>query len=536
MRSASRSSRCRLAVIGLFCALGLAAGGAVFAQDVREDGSAIIYTEVPIPTPNVETTPGSTLDRKMEYLTEGKVEDLAQYLGIIYNFLISIAGLVASVMLIIGGFQYVTSAGDAGKIGAAKTRMTNALMGLLLVLGAYTILKTINPALVVLKVPGGVSNVKSQLVTLPWCDEVADKTQVNPIWGEPQKCGSVGEFQNGKSRLACIYRSACPNFNGTEIPAALRDSKYNGELHSTCVQTLTTSAYVNDPFNSNTVLEFVDRDNTFNRLGVPPCWKEFHLTDTGCSDSQGRQWREKYGTWTNPQTGKVRSCPAEKGSTCDYNDMYAWSKRVVKEELGELPFGAPRPAEQLSGTIQIFARCMSCLEYGAVEKKRGPGAPDPVDGSVYLYQTPHEGRCAYWQSEANGGIGFGPTAWTKRKEAGQPLLSYCRWMPDEGGCAQADFECHEPISDNGCGAYDNIKPFYMFDTVKGGYVWWIYGGGKNGTLSSRPDALQNVCYSNPCGYNLPKGCQGEGGVVNGIRTAAAIVRDGISGIQACENK
>jgi len=523
-----RKSLVRASIIAMLLIAGLSASAPAFAQPAPgEDLRTPINTEVPIPVTG--DVPGSEDRFKTAYLTSGKVEDLAQYLGIIYNFLISVVGLVAAVMMVIGGFQYLTSAGDSAKIGAAKSRMGDALIGLVLALGAYTILNTINPRLLQLKLPG-LADVKSELIAMPWCDVVQKQYAVNPIYGDPAKCGSVGEYMPAKTRLSCIYRGPCPNFDSDELPSALKTST---GMRSVCVQTLTTNAYVNDPLTPEQVFELSEKGDAFIRLGIPDCWKEFNVPSTGCNDSQARQWRLNHSTWTNPQTGKVRNCPQEKHvSECDYNDIFSWAETVVKEEFPAIPFGTPRSKEQLSGSIGYFARCMSCLEYGAVEQKRSQEATP----GGYVYQTPHENRCAYWQDEANAGVGFSPGSWDKRKAMNQPLMSYCRWMPDERGCAQADFTCKEPTPSSSCSNYNSIKPFFMFDIERGGFAWWIYGYDKNGTLSSRPDALANVCYANPCGYNPGKGCTGAGGIVNGIRTAAAVVRDGIAGIQSCDDK
>lgn len=73
---------------------------------------------------------------------------IAQYISGVYAFLISVIGVIAAIMMIIGGFQYLTSAGDGGKIGAAKKRIVNALTGVILALSSYVILYTINPNLV----------------------------------------------------------------------------------------------------------------------------------------------------------------------------------------------------------------------------------------------------------------------------------------------------------------------------------------------------------------------------------------------------
>ena len=66
---------------------------------------------------------------------------LAEYLTALYRFLIGASITIAIIMLMIGGFQYVLSAGgsDAGK---AKTRIQNATIGLVLLLSVYLILYT----------------------------------------------------------------------------------------------------------------------------------------------------------------------------------------------------------------------------------------------------------------------------------------------------------------------------------------------------------------------------------------------------------
>jgi len=66
----------------------------------------------------------------------------------VYDYAIGIAGGLAGVMLMIGGFQYLTAGGDASRVGAAKKRITDSMVGLVLVLGAFLILNTINPDLV----------------------------------------------------------------------------------------------------------------------------------------------------------------------------------------------------------------------------------------------------------------------------------------------------------------------------------------------------------------------------------------------------
>ena len=66
----------------------------------------------------------------------------------VFWFLLSAAAVLALVMLVIGGAEYVGSAGNTSLMGDAKARITNALLGLLLALSSWLILNTINPDLV----------------------------------------------------------------------------------------------------------------------------------------------------------------------------------------------------------------------------------------------------------------------------------------------------------------------------------------------------------------------------------------------------
>jgi hypothetical protein len=70
---------------------------------------------------------------------------IAQYISGIYRYGISIAGIVAAVTMVIGGFQYM-----AGKPAEGKERIRRSLIGVVMVFGSYIILNTINPDLVTL--------------------------------------------------------------------------------------------------------------------------------------------------------------------------------------------------------------------------------------------------------------------------------------------------------------------------------------------------------------------------------------------------
>jgi hypothetical protein len=68
------------------------------------------------------------------------------YLNIIIKIIIGIAAVLAMVMITMGGIEYMTSELISGK-EAGKETITHAVLGLVIALGAYLILNTINPQL-----------------------------------------------------------------------------------------------------------------------------------------------------------------------------------------------------------------------------------------------------------------------------------------------------------------------------------------------------------------------------------------------------
>ncbi|HUT96149.1 MAG TPA: hypothetical protein VMW82_01105 [Candidatus Paceibacterota bacterium] len=94
------------------------------------------------------------VDLLMEYpeipgaQSPNKTSDLPNLINYIYRFALLACGIVAFISILIGAIQYVTSAGDASKAGDAKDRITQALLGVLILLTAVVILNTINPDLV----------------------------------------------------------------------------------------------------------------------------------------------------------------------------------------------------------------------------------------------------------------------------------------------------------------------------------------------------------------------------------------------------
>lgn len=80
-------------------------------------------------------------------------ETPAGYIARLYQFGLMIVGLLAFGGIIFGSLKYILSAGNVTSQQDAKDQITQAILGLILLLGAFLILYTINPDLVNLRNP-----------------------------------------------------------------------------------------------------------------------------------------------------------------------------------------------------------------------------------------------------------------------------------------------------------------------------------------------------------------------------------------------
>ena len=124
------------------------------------------------PTDNSETNTSSPTDPKYKLLapittsngdgtgvffdqgelnSQGKNIALSKYLNTMIRIFIGLCAVLAVIMIVMGGIEYMTSELVSSK-EAGKSRITEALLGLLIALGSYALLNTINPDLLKLDV------------------------------------------------------------------------------------------------------------------------------------------------------------------------------------------------------------------------------------------------------------------------------------------------------------------------------------------------------------------------------------------------
>jgi len=160
------------------------------------------------------------LEVRIGNLTEAA--NLAEYIAAVFRYALSIGGILATVMVVYGGAKWLLAAGDSGKISEAKSTITNAVLGLILLLGSYTILVTVNPEITrlrALKLP----KVERAILASNWCeDQDLNTVKVTPVSGQCGRKGTI-EPREGAGPVTsdmctfqtCPQEQVCSGFGGT---------------------------------------------------------------------------------------------------------------------------------------------------------------------------------------------------------------------------------------------------------------------------------------------------------------------------------
>lgn len=80
-----------------------------------------------------------------------QVSGLAEYINLGYRYMVSIVLIAAIIMVVWGGFRYLLGSANIGNVQRGKEIIRDAVVGMLIVIGAFVILNTVNPRTVELR-------------------------------------------------------------------------------------------------------------------------------------------------------------------------------------------------------------------------------------------------------------------------------------------------------------------------------------------------------------------------------------------------
>jgi hypothetical protein len=101
-------------------------------------GGLLAFGAIVIPTAKAYAQWTSFFPAASQAAGGGSLESLIQT---VINAVLLIAGVVAVIYLIVGGYQYITSGGNAEQAQSGRTTVLNAIIGLVIIFAAFVIVR-----------------------------------------------------------------------------------------------------------------------------------------------------------------------------------------------------------------------------------------------------------------------------------------------------------------------------------------------------------------------------------------------------------
>ena len=157
--------------------------------------SANVKLNVPIPKLGGGTVP--------------TVNNIDQYVSRLFNWLLQLGGVVAAMVIVWGGYIYITAAGNQARVSQAKETITGGIIGLVLLFGSVTLLGFLNSRIQE-QMPIAIDVVSEERYNSGFCD--LDKIPASSK--EKTTCGEIIKDTDGAKCISsyCSGGDVCvPN-------------------------------------------------------------------------------------------------------------------------------------------------------------------------------------------------------------------------------------------------------------------------------------------------------------------------------------
>ena len=151
----------------------------------------------------------------------------ANWINYIFVFGLAIVGLAIIGSLVYAGFEWMTGAENPAKISSARDRILGSVVGLIILLGSWVFLNTINPQLVSLKNPKIMIKIDGK-----WKDFYKPGGEIGTrLVGD--SCASNDECAGGKCNQICLSKNSKPIGGKCNLQSDC-DSGYCNTIIATC--------------------------------------------------------------------------------------------------------------------------------------------------------------------------------------------------------------------------------------------------------------------------------------------------------------
>jgi type IV secretory pathway VirB2 component (pilin) len=316
-------------------------------------------------------TKGSTISLgvlipKSDGTSASSVAGIGEYVQLVYTFLLGAGSLLAVLMVMIGGLQWVMARGNQTAIGNAKERMSKAIMGIVLLFGAVTIMTFIDPSLTKFE-EFRVPKIQQSI----FVDKDSGCEALIALKGAvtlDRSTGYCGDSTGGKATITAI--TSGKNVSGLEVGDTCNFQQCKDETEQ-CIKDKST--------NETSCQSCLDIDPD-NEAGIPP-------TPFTCAEFS----KDEFDFVKNPVTLEYEA-QLTKQNTC----FYSQDSDLIALSLFDLPWDIADAAFTSGTCAQLTIDCTAvteCRDYLRQEivTSRG-GHPTPLV-SIFDAPTTHDAVC-----------------------------------------------------------------------------------------------------------------------------------------------
>lgn len=260
-------------LIFVFQLIGLAV--LVVLPEVTQAADPLIF-KPQVPIPGFQTEANSV---NMYGNDEGGYAIGGNSIGVLikslYKYAIGIVGILAAIIMMIGGFMWLMAAGNQQRISEAQEWIKASVTGLILALGSYMILATVSPALVEFKSldidkvkQAPESSLNQTSITTGCCEatkscSATTKDTCAATWKSGYICNATtGKCEASSSIITLNYKECFDDSHcsqGYTCLGANKESGYKGKCIAKSKPATTCTAELNNICNSiGTVCVVID--------------------------------------------------------------------------------------------------------------------------------------------------------------------------------------------------------------------------------------------------------------------------------------
>jgi hypothetical protein len=153
-----------------------------------------------------------------QFSKDGTIAPIGHFIAYIMKYMIGAAGILGTIMLMVGGFRYAISQGDGQAVTSAQNIIQSSLVGIVLAATSYLILATVNTDLVNFKATGvgSIKKTTANITNITDCKTTCGDKKIifnAAETGKPASCSCLETSQIGgcaldKNGFICkIYNS-----------------------------------------------------------------------------------------------------------------------------------------------------------------------------------------------------------------------------------------------------------------------------------------------------------------------------------------